>query len=301
MTAPRADFPICLYSTGVVSAGGIYTPDADDLQNHFDTPIQIEEIRFMFYLSTATGILGTLAGLIRVRLRMGRIELTNEFIPTWLLGSRMQTFTEFMSGGGTGIWDYQRWKLPCPVIVPPGATLLPNFIYQLPDGTTALTNANNSPITVYVTMIGRSLSKMPTGKIRVPYATAYLADGIGGGQQSQDDQLVNKFDVPLHVQRFVGRLASKFSGGVLESWRSDEGFFTTGNTLRNITIRDHAGYAIVDTPTPFIEVFSKSRKILPANRILEPRGWYTVFLQDKPSNVLPQISMIGWREVELVP
>lgn len=297
------DFPVCLYSTGTVAIGAVFTPDADDLQNHFDTPIQIDEIRFMFFVNgVSVNPLRSLAALIRVQLKMGRIDLTNGFVPAWLFGSRLQRNVETLNGvaggGRLSAWEYHRWKLPVPMIVPAGSTLLPYFQYLLPDGTQALTSAHDSPITVHVAMVGKG-SKSPSRKIKVPYVTAYIADPSSGGQQSKDDQLVNKFNTPLWVQRFVGRIAVK--GGTNETWTSVEdntGYATTGD----LTVRDSNGDSVVGGVAQWFDVFSRDRKIFPAGCFLPPRDWYTVRLADKPTaSYLPMISMVGWREEEMLP
>lgn len=317
LIAPPTDFPVCLYAKTTVAIGAIATPDADDLQNHFDCPIQIEEVRLLFFLNYVLSGAGsaaegsTLAGLVRMQLKMGRIDLTNGFVPSWLLGPRLQVATELTTGqvvlgGNQTLWDYQRWKLPVPMIVPAGATLLPTFYYLLPDGTISLTRSGNSPITVHVALIGRSLprGKMPK-RIRVPYASAFIANTATGGQQSQDDQLVNKFDVPLHVQWLTGRMAAQPTApGVKEAWASVEdarSVTNVGSGTYNLMIKDNAGYSIVGTMTNFFDVFPRDRKGLVVNRVLAPRGWYVAFFEDKPtvSQNLPMIGMIGWREEEL--
>lgn len=298
------DFPVQLYSTGNVPVGGTTTLDADDLQNAFQKHVQIEEIRFLLYLNAATNLLpGALAPLIRVQLKMGRIDLTNGFVPLWLLGTRMQRAVELANGytaaGQKTIWDYQRWRLPKPIIVPHGATLLPSFSYQTPTGKGAVVNALNSPITVYVCMVGRSLKRLNLpAKLEVPYATFWLPSVAQKSQQSGDDALVNKFTSPLHVQRFIGRIASTSDGTDGDNWASD---FSNVGSARSLRITDSAGFEVVRDMTIWNDVFERSRCALPANRVLEPRGWYRVLLNEQPSiNYVPMISLIGWRHEELV-
>lgn len=320
MTAKQASYPVLL-STSVVCANGgsIITPDADDLQSDHQRDIQIEEIRFLVSVNSNLSVptIGAVEALpssrVRVRLKMGRLDLTNGFIPLCLLGPRITSFYGAISGddaydglpgfftaaGNTAqtVWDYQRWRFPRPLIVPHGSTLLPQFQVLQPDGTTILSTKGNASYTVYVAMIGRTFDRELPKKMPVPYATAWIADPVSKGLQSSDDQLVNKFNVDLHLQRFVGRVVSEIANGL---W-VDSG---SGFPVIQLTLNDSSGYQLVESTIDWSDVFNQARKTFNASGVLGPRQWYKARINTAalpiggPGNI-PMISLIGWREEEL--
>lgn len=318
-----AEFPIALSTQVSLAAGFPVIPNADDLQNDFQCDIQIEEIRVLLFCNSGidanSNPMPSLAPLVRMSLKMGRVELTDSFIPLWLFGTRMQSMLEVAYGFQNSaapatnqtVWDFQRWKLPVPMIVPNGSTLLPQFVLLMPNGKTTVTNPSDSPITAYITMIGRSLGssfKRPS-KLKVPYVTAFIANPVTGGLQSGDNQLVNRFTVPFHIQRFIGRIALSDDPASNEFWMDAEGGNSgAGNSANSysLTLVDSNGYYLVKDMTPWEDVFDPQRKALNANRVLEPRGWYRAQLNKAAivngagiQGTVPMISMVGWREEEV--
>lgn len=327
MTAPApasSSYPILLSTQVVVpNGGGVVTADADDLQNDHQRDIQIEEIRFFVFVNSNMAVGGNPSSVetnpaarVRVKLKMGRFDLTNNFIPLWLLGPRLVSVPGNIIGGDSGfdglpgfynaagngtetVWDYQRWRFPRPLIVRHGSTLMAQFQVLQPDGSTVQGARSNTSYTVYIALVGRTFDREVPKKIPVPYATAWIADAVTQGLQSGDDQLVNKFNVDLHLQRFIGRVASELTGGL---WY-DGGDGGTAAPF-SLTLNDSSGYQIVETTTDWSDVFNQARKTLNASGVLGPRQWYKARISQAalplggPGSV-PMISLIGWREEEL--
>lgn len=324
----NSEFPLLLYATGSVSYGKEATLDADDLQNDFQRDIEITEIRFMFWANgssqNGTNSWHSSGPLVRVKLKMGRIDLTNGFVPAWLFGPPIQRIAEVVQGkvsqpGNASTWSYYRWKLPVPLIVPHGSTLLPTFQYLSPVSPAGLQGSLPNAIECHIAMVGRSLKDNLPRTLRVPYVTAWIPDV--GSLVSNDRHLVNPFTVPMRVQRFLGRIAAPTafppfgytdSLGYL-SYRSATPFYPAGtpplaagvarHVEERLRLYDHVGYQIVPGMVPWNQVFSLPRAELPVGRMLEARGWYTAVLENGVLNIpdtdVPMISMVGWREEEL--
>jgi hypothetical protein len=304
---PADMFPVVLSAAGSVAVGSNFTPDADELQNNFDRDIQIEELRFITAVRPANGGaagMGALGGLVRTQIKMGRLDLTNGFIPIWLLGTRYQRMMESMVGtNNLSTWDYRRWKFAKPLVVPAGASLMPSFSFLTPTGNSALAFPGNSPLWIWMAMVGRSLPNdfIRPARINVPYATAWLPRI--NEQQSSDDALTNKLSSPLYVQRFIGRVAVSLAGQPdAEVWFENDG------PAPAVKITGGNGYDAVGDFTPWRDVFQPARCSLEAGVTVEPREWFNAAVDSPPrvlgagpyGIVMPMISMVGYREEELV-
>lgn len=320
--------PLLLATNVQVPIGGVVSANADELTNDFEQDVQLEEIRFIVsvngarFNATNAVSMGALGSLVRAQIKMGRLDLTNGYVPIWLLGTRYQAAMEAMTGfsdlvatpNRTAVWEYHRWRFPKPLLVPQGAAISCSFTYLTPTGRQGpLAFAVDSPLNVWVAVAGKALSKRIArpSKIPVPYAT-YWAPKMGEGV-SGDDALFNKFPVPLYVQRFVGRVAEcpppLDPGNLGIIGVPDQEIWFESWAAPNLTIKASTGYDVVGDMTAWQDVFNPARCALEAGMVIDSRDWFTVTVDAPPvlvpgqyirGIVVPGVSLVGYREEELV-
>ena len=232
--------------------------------------------------------------LIRAQFRLGRVPLTNGFVPIGCFGKSL------LPGDATQF----TWKLPRPMYIPPGEFLAAQFQYAS-DVVAAFPSA--SPV-VQVLYCGRSLaSDFPRpAEIDVPWVAAFIPPPRASGvadyiDVSTESDLVNPFDVPVKVQRFIG-----FFFGSASSVKEAVGFADlTGAAYMTVRAADSRGRIMVRDSTPFSHLFSHIDKSWDVNTVLEPHGFY-LFQLDRAystytalSKLQACISMVGSRKVQL--
>jgi hypothetical protein len=284
-------FPIVLSDSGSVPAGGIWSPDAEKMQNVYQQPVQIEEIRIMVQnnnVGAAAGASKNMLALIHMSLQAGRHALTRNFVPILTLNPREQATLETWTNTPNGLYAYWKWRLPAPMPLDVGTALIPQFKWITPSRS-VLASANiDSPLTISVVLVGRSIDAMPV-TARVPYVAAYQAKV--GVLNSLDQDLYNPFETPFHIQRMVARVFS--SAGDTDIWIAE----LSPNKLK---MADQYGYAIVKNFTSWYNIFDPATCAWTFNRNLGPRERYFISLQDAPSLAyLPAVSLIGHREETL--
>lgn len=296
MTSPAAS----LAYTGAAGFSGTGLPlDANKLSNVFKRPIEIREIRFAVVtpLSTLTADMW-FGGVIQAILEIAGHSVTQDYVPVGVLGSPQQPVTEAVSdaanvGTTPSIANYFRWVLPKPVVLPPETGVRGNIRL---DAMNMLSNGKNGNMTtaftaaVTTTVVGRYLDrgfKLPRTQA-IPYATAWV--GNRDGTRSQQLNLTNPFEMPLQVEKFVGR-----ANEIVSATSMIDGAHLVGN----ITMRGASGCDIVGVPTPFDRVFDYQTRSLRVPHTLPRKGVsHQVFLRDVQDNYLwPIVSMIGYREV----
>lgn len=279
--------------------------DESRLKNPHGTPILIDEIRFNVQPANAAGSADRhVAGDLRVQLKLGRVPLTNGFVPIWSLclgvnqtfGANAEQVVQ-QSGDRAVAPSLYTWHLPKPLYVPTGGYLDPLF-------QNAAVHFNTAK-TCRIVYAGRVLSAdapIPE-KIHVPWATAFVgaskAAGTDTTEQSREHHLVNPFDVPLKVQRFIGRLAQ-----VIGSFAEAPSAGAVDAALQLATIRmvDSGGRIVIRDPTPFNHVFSIKDRAWTVNAVLPPRGFYVAYFDERYSSLSGNaiqvfLSMIGHRTV----
>jgi len=275
--------PILL--SGVITPPGIGATqglaDSSLMQNPFNTPMWIDEVR-MRRVSGSGNSLDT-----HLKLTLGRIPVTHGFVPVGALGKRLAGFT---SNGDFDDPLYLTWRLPRPLLIPAGEYLVP-MLY-----------AASSASGWRISYAGRSLPKefaIPP-IVQVPYATPFVAatrvDPTDDTTQvSHETDLVNVFDVPLFVQRFVGRLL------VDSAWNA-----YASRELLMLRMYDSIGKILVRDETPFGHVFSELEDSWTVHTQLAPKGFYTATLLENYSllargagAVQAAITLVGHREVDL--
>lgn len=298
--------PILLSSSLSLAAGATGIPPLQSLQSPFREAMMIDSIKFLvrgLVTSTAPTTGYNFGGMVRARFKMGRIELSHDFIPVGLYGTAIQdpnivgtvpeaaqaTFAED-TVGTTYTLSHFRWILPKPLYVPAGSVLVPSIQRISPDG------FSGDTLTVDVAYCGRRLAQGPLPKeIDVPYIALFAppetVPPVGTTAMSADINLVNPFLVDLHVQRLVGRIMRRFTSSLILS----DGF---GSTAK-VTMKDSYGQNMVRDPSPWNMVFDVSRRAWTINQILRPKERYYVSITDLiSSSTQPEsamISMIGYR------
>jgi hypothetical protein len=222
------------------AAGELGVADPTRLENPFQAPMWLDEIRFHIpYVVDPLAspnpavIFPIYWSNLYVKLFLGEIPLTNGAVPLSLLckqlndspipglnsvtpGVPVQTFEE---GSPPQPVQYNvfTWKLPKPLFIPAREYLRP-VIYYAPSPTTALPLL---PVSVNIMYAVRPLPKgTPTPKkLQIPWVAAYVPsmmqnfDSVDPENEGLIDRtdlstpsdLFNPFEQELHVQRFVGR------------------------------------------------------------------------------------------------
>lgn len=331
---PVQNRPILLSGQVTLAPGGSAELPQERMINPLNTAMLIDEIRFRTppIYESGTGYLFGSHLAIRCGLRMGRIDLTNGYIPVANFGKVTLEETNagiVVSGQGRTIGAPQAfitarhtWKLPKPLYVPRGEYLVPRMYYDPVYNNTLFPGTVAPSITVDVSYAGRSLPPdFPVPKsIAMPWVTSFLIRPLaitsGNTQTSVSNQanLVNPFDKPMFIQRFIGR-SLLFGGAANGSLPfqpvelanatidgSEQAYLCTSvravDSLNNILVRD---------PTPFTHLFQYMDRSWTVNSQLPAQGFYIMTVEQQYNKtsapttayLAHAISMVGYREVEL--
>lgn len=277
------DSPVLL-STAAITLAANQQQEVNDptrLSNPFRTPMMLDEIRFVV---TGTQAQNT-RDYLEAKFRLGRIPLAANYVPITSFGKSLNALSAVMT-----------WRLPKPLYVPANEYVVPH-----------IRNTNSASKILQVIYAGRSLGEnVPTPKsMFVPWVTSYQATLAStaatdyGTETSTEADLVNPFDTPLYVQRFIGRYLSASADNTGEAY---------SDYLNNTFIRavNHEGTILVKDETPFGNLFDHTTKVWPAGTVLPPKGFFLfevrrdfTTLSSNFRATAPIISMIGYREVPL--
>lgn len=186
------------------------TGDITQLKNPSRTAFLLDEIRFRVFTPITTSYPGSLA----VRLDLGRMQLTaGRYVPIGLMCRPLDAGEESSFSGGvhpplgmavrTSI-SYT-FRLPRPLYIPGGETIVPSFM--LMPGFDTVVNT----FSVDISYVGRSLpaeAELPSA-VDVPYVSAWLdVPRLGGTDalavRSTRSDMKNPFAEPLRVARVMG-------------------------------------------------------------------------------------------------
>lgn len=288
----------------------------------------VEIFGFKFRLRSTLAVAGHV---IACRLDLGDFALTNGFIPVFSFGKAINLAAEQPNAGlfTVGVtlppqfYAEYTVNLSRPILLPPGAAIRPQFQHR---------GQTTAAIDVHMTVFGRKLplnAEIPQ-KISLPYWAAYTGKsftlGTVDADQSSESDLYNPFDVPLRMERFIGRVgfqaaSSAFSSAaVTGEWEGSQWLQlssagpsqTLADSLGQITcsITDSLGAPIVKKLTPFRLVFDAFSRSWPINHELPSGAYYNVVLANgawtvgDPTAAIgavlaqPIVSMLGWREVQ---
>jgi|CXWL01.1.fsa_nt_gi hypothetical protein len=301
--------PILLSSSLDLASGATGIPPLQSLQSPFREAMMIDSVKFLVrgLLPSASPTTGyNFAGMVRTRFKMGRIELSHDFIPVGMYGPAIQdptatgtppeatqaTFAED-GGGVTYTLSHFRWILPRPLYVPAGSVLVPSIQRILDDGFPGTT------LTIDVSYSGRRLAQDPLPKeIDVPYVALFAppetVPGVATSASSADINLVNPFLVPLHVQRLMGRIMNRTTSPNL--------FDQLGGAVQ-VLMKDSYGQNMVRDFLPWNMVYDVNRRAWTINQVLKPKERYYASITGMTATATQFssafISMIGYRKETL--
>lgn len=299
--------------TPLVGGGATGVGDPTQLENPFQEPMWLDEIRFRL------PDVGTWSQFL-VELRLGQLPITKGFVPVGLLGKVLN------ESGVIGESDPAvfTWKLPRPLYIPPREFLRPTIYFE---PLRAHPSTGSAAVTGVVTIVYvcRSIpegtpppqtAQIPwVSHFRPPVVTVDVTGGSDRTDQSTPSDLYNPWDQELHVQRFVGRASfldttgaaaenNTFMSLASANVNRATGKVTSGtlisaqDSFNNILIRDRA---------PFAHVFDAIDRAWTVNCVLPPKGYYlftidrlwAAYLADVRMVGTVGISMVGWREVQV--
>lgn len=280
-----------------LAAGATGNADSEALSVPYRRPFWLDEVRWNIRVSPVPLNFGAGLGvpygaLISTKLALGRMIISDKFIPIWNYGAEMlsawsdsaQVDPNF---GSTNVgFSSYRWKLPKPLYVPAGNVVTSQF---------ARGADTNPAARIVVSYAGRYADgeRPSRNEIDVPFVAAFLP-GVVANAQSSDLDLVNPFLVPLHCQRLIGRML------VIDSNTTPYGY-TEGNFLHNITaqINDSFGHNVVRDFTDLGLICDTNRRAWTFNKVLNPQERYNLQATGmRTSAVADQISvsLIGTRK-----
>ena len=236
-------------------------------------------------------------------LKLGQAQLTKGFVPITSCVRDEERY-ENVSTNASYIWN-----LPRPCYVPRGRSIHPQIKSLSGSGPAA------SAATFFVR--GRKLPEdypVPATTM-VPYATAYrspvidlttaLTDPRLGIFKSGASDLVNPFQVPLNVQRFIAEAL----GDSISSPQTQLIEFITGSHFALVQLFDHTGAPISREPVRLSELCQATYRDWSIPFILPPlaRIYASIDLTHPtyPGGIGFQTSyqmslgLVGWREVPL--
>lgn len=289
--------------TAPAGGGGMGLADTTTLENPFQAPMWIDEIRFRLPGGTS----GQAWSSIYVELKLGNINLTAGNVPISLLGKGLNDSNLFGETNNNNNPCVFTWKLPKPLFIPARSLLRPT-IYFLP-----YSGAPTKVVTIIYAC--RPLPReTPTPRnLQIPWVTHYrpasltCPGAVDSTSQSTPHHLYNPWDQELNVQRFVGRLMPQDAGEdqpymALASAQIDLNtglplvgtFVSAQDSMNNILIRD---------ATPFAHVFDFIDRAWTVNCKLPPKGFYLFTIDQLWSAYTAAVTasvgigMVGWREV----
>lgn len=231
---------------------------------------------------------------VNIRCRAYRQDLMLNYVPTWLIGPRLQEFGEYQNiasilsaGNFIGPMETYRWKFAKPFFLPPGSAFSTQM--QRNANTQDLLSAQNINcyVTVRCTQMSEAEARAAMEKGRngsgnpVPYMNAYAP--LTFPNKSNNLDLANPFLVPLQVQRMTGRCV-----GTNTCQGQDTGNITT------VKLSDTR--VVICEPTPMVAIFSSSRMDWTFTRTLQPAEYISAELgTSNATQAAPQVAIIGYR------
>jgi hypothetical protein len=306
--------------------------DTQLLSNYFDTPMVVDEIRVQIISPLDDLTVGNFGGSIRLKLTAGRFALMDTYVPVGCLGPPIDgaaldsvtylpaTYSsESMRSSNTDVYSlgFFRWKLPRPLVLRRGMALEAKISRQI-EGL-SLVFPTETTLSANLAYVGRVSKKQLPGQITtaVPYVGLFTnvftsASVTTSGQRD----LYNPFQVPLNVQRLIGRWQNIY----LDSGIPDQSFIaldTTGVAGRDefdfppSQIRTYDGFNVTNGFVPGLSIWEANTRSLPCNIQLERGEGFEVMIdatgglpstgaQPTPTGSNTSfVTMIGWRNETL--
>lgn len=285
------------------SAGGVNTIS---LKNPLGTPMEILEIKWQLRCTN----LALAGGMVGCKLELGKIPLTNGFVPIWNFGRALNVdlgeiprddfIATYFSTVASERYNEYVWKLPRPLYVPAGAVVTPTFQHR---------GYLQENVQVRISYSARSLPEGHTPPtINVPWVSSYTSKvfdkmGPADTDQSQETDIVNPHDEHVNVQHLVGRIITfdRAEPTVIVIDDSD-----IGAALLRVRATDSKGDPVIPYPSLFHSIFSLTTRAWDISYKVDPKAFYLFYL----SKAAPAtagvdayasqafISLVGWRELK---
>jgi hypothetical protein len=269
--------PLILGTQITITRGQLKQFPAQPLAPSVLVPYEVNAIRMSAFPSINGGGDCASRGFLKWQFIMGRLPLTDNYVPTWNLCPNRQIVTEL---GG-----YYEWRFKRPMLIPPGGRI--DARVQLQANTP---NVGPSPtITVAVAFAGQlrgDLTSLPP-YIDVPFASCWDTTVTGAVPQNDPLTLRNPLDGRIQIESIVGRIQNDNSG--------NDGDATADGQL--LQIFDPRGVAIhPNGQIQFHTLFPEDTREFPYTGILPYNTHFTVRLGTPPSATdRPMISYLGSR------
>lgn len=280
-----------------LAASSTAMADSGALSQPFRRPFWLDEIRWNIRVSPVpldfgSGIGVPYGALIRTKLTLGRMIISDKFIPIWNYGTELLTqyagsaqVDANFGGVNVGFSSY-RWKLPKPLYVPAGNVVTSEFSRGADGNPSAL---------VTVSYAGRYVDADLTSRdeIDVPFVCAFLpATGVLNAQSAELD-LHNPFLVPLKCQRMIGRI-------LINDTATPPGYAEPfGAGFGQLQLQDSGGHNMITDFTDLALVFDVNRRAWTFTSMLPSQERYNVLLTGLSSTRTVSISLIGTRKEQL--
>jgi hypothetical protein len=279
-------WPLVLSTEVTIPSQTMQVPPQLALMNPTGEAFKIHEIRFSLK-STQTYLTG---GTMACKLDLGRIAITNGFVPVWNFG-RVISYDQDLN------CQYS-WKLQHPLQIAAGGFLAASFqnLGQLGATITAR-------ITYFASTIDQRQASS-TRRIFLPYVSAYIGKAFpwstADSDTSSETDLLNPFDSDLRISRLIGRFNVFLSNTQINASRFGARLLSVRASLSN-------GDPLIRTLTPFQQAFGEDgRAWEQRNTVLKPHQYFQIFVDkaattdtSDDSLIQPYVSLVGYREVQL--
>lgn len=317
MNYPASYSPFVLSTQITVPAAGeMGVADPTRLENPFQGPMWIDEIRFRLPDGTGSspGSAGASWSSIFCKLSLPNLPLTQGNVPIALLGKALDDSAESWPLSGSSPYIFT-WKLPKPLFVPAREYLKPVLYFAPYTGAASVTVS-----------IAYACRPLPLGTpvpktVQIPWVAAFVPPVATPGtaasdriDESQPSDLYNPWRQDLHVQRFVGRLMPQGQNGeenllmaLADATPNLFAGLSTNAVGALVTAQDSFNNILIRDPTPFAHVFDFIDRAWTVNSILPSKGFYQFQIErfwsqyTTPVIATLGISMVSWREVQYQP
>lgn len=275
--------------------------DRDSVRNTDTRPWRVDEIRFVDQTPTAVDALGNYSdaygAFIDARIKIAGQDVTQSYVPLWSLSPYENPI--WLRNVSTYVY-----RPPKPIIVMPGE--IPDIDLQVDANAIALVGQAISK-NIRVAVCGRPmLPDEPLDQIDVPWCAAWnpLFTSAGGFQESNQNDLVNPFDKPLHVSSLVGNMFFGGNGSIGADAAIAQPDLT--ELLLTIQMNDTQGGMLIRDPVPFGHVFSAIDRIWKSRLTLTPQAYLIMSANmeawtpgvDVGNSAYVNVGMHGFRTVD---
>ena len=301
-------YPIHLTASTTLRSGRESGVNAAALKNPTEDPMEICEIKINLQAVESAYTVGSFIGQpVGMRLDLGKIPLTNGYVPSWVFGKPWNMGNYYYGGatavGSSSMYGFANyvWRLSKPLYVPGGSVLVPtlkHFGYGIGD------------INVQISYSGRGYGgKYSPTKVFVPWVCNYTSKALDYTSTAQTDSsneldLVNIFDQPLRVDRFVGIIGRTTGTDTASPALIQDNADMSGAYL-SARIVSSFGEPLVRNFVPFGALFPAVQPSWECEHVMPPRTYYKVYLSKAAATTgsalytaNANVSLVGWREMQ---